>query len=245
MIELIQYSKSYGAYQAVKPLSLTMNPGVVTSLLGPNGAGKTTTIRAIVGLTRPSAGQVKVEGIDVWKDPLKAKKRIGYIPDRPYLYGKLSARELLRFIAGVHGLSNANPHIETWLQFFGLEDFGNALIETYSHGMKQKLTVIAAMLPEPPVLVVDEPMVGLDPKAAKQVRELLQEHARKGNTVLLTTHSMPLAEAISEKIAVLHKGKLRALGNIAELKHLTHGGDLEDVFFKLLEEEEAQHAAAT
>ncbi|GEM45274.1 ABC transporter ATP-binding protein [Deinococcus cellulosilyticus] len=244
MIELIQYSKTYGAYQAVKPLSLTMNPGVVTSLLGPNGAGKTTTIRAIVGLTRPSAGQVKVQGIDVWKEPLKAKKLIGYIPDRPYLYGKLSARELLRFIAGVHNLGEVTSKIENWLQFFSLEDFGNSLIETYSHGMKQKLTVIAAMLPEPPVLVVDEPMVGLDPKAAKQVRELLQEHARKGNTVLLTTHSMPLAETISEKIAVLHKGQLRALGNMEELKNQTHGGDLEEVFFKLLEEE-AQHVAAT
>lgn len=241
MIELRAYAKSYGKYQAVHPLSLEVRTGEVFALLGHNGAGKTTTIRAITGLTRPSSGQVLVSGLDVWKEPVKAKAQIGYIPDRPYLYGKLSARELLRFIAGVHKLGRVDAEIERWLEFFELLEFGNSLIETFSHGMKQKLTVITALLPQPPVLVVDEPMVGLDPRAAKQVRQLLFEYAENGNTVLLTTHSMPLAEAIAGRIAVLDHGKLIALGTMTELKQSTHEGNLEDIFFRLLEDERREN----
>ncbi|MBB6099053.1 ABC-2 type transport system ATP-binding protein [Deinobacterium chartae] len=240
MIELESYAKRYGRHTAVQPLSLTVPPGEVFALLGPNGAGKTTTIRAITGLTRPSAGTVRVSGFDVWRDPLRAKASLGYIPDRPYLYAKLSARELLRFVAGVHKVARPEPEIERWLQFFGLEDFGNALIETFSHGMKQKLTVIAALLPQPQVLVVDEPMVGLDPHAARQVRELLADYAARGHTVLLTTHSMPLAEAIAGTVAVLDRGRLLALGDVASLKARTRAGDLEQVFFRLLEDERAE-----
>jgi len=241
MIELRAYAKSYGKYQAVHPLSLEVRTGEVFALLGHNGAGKTTTIRAITGLTRPSSGQVLVSGLDVWKEPVKAKAQIGYIPDRPYLYGKLSARELLRFIAGVHKLGRVDAEIERWLEFFELKEFGHSLIETFSHGMKQKLTVITALLPQPPVLVVDEPMVGLDPRAAKQVRQLLFEYAENGNTVLLTTHSMPLAEAIAGRIAVLDHGKLIALGTMTELKQSTLEGNLEDIFFRLLEDERREN----
>lgn len=238
MIQLIDYAKNYGQYQAVHPLSLSIPTGEVFALLGPNGAGKTTTIRAITGLTRPSSGQVLVNGIDVWKNPVKAKAQIGYIPDRPYLYAKLTPRELLRFVAGVHGLRNPDPDIERWLKYFDIQDFGNSLIETFSHGMKQKLTVIVALLPQPSVLVVDEPMVGLDPKAAKQVRELLKNYAETGHTVLLTTHSMPLAEAIAAQIAVLHHGELQALGDMHSLKTKTQGSNLEEVFFRLVEDEQ-------
>ena len=251
MIEISDFSKRYGRVEAVSTLHLKVVPGEVFGLLGPNGAGKTTTIRAMVGLTRPSTGTVRVGGFDVWREPVKAKAAFGYIPDRPYLYAKLTGRELLRFIAGLHKLENPNLEIERWLEFFSLEDFGNELIETYSHGMKQKLTIIAAMLPEPPVLIVDEPMVGLDPRAAKQARELLAGYAAKGKTVLLTTHSLPVAEAVAHRIAVLDRGHILAEGTLEELQHQSgterggvEGNTLERIFFKLVEEEELERQSA-
>jgi ABC-2 type transport system ATP-binding protein len=251
MIEIRNFSKRYGRVEAVSPINLKVVPGEVFGLLGPNGAGKTTTIRAMVGLTRPSTGTVRVGGFDVWREPIKAKAAFGYIPDRPYLYAKLTGRELLRFIAGLHKLENPNAEIERWLEFFSLEDFGNELIETYSHGMKQKLTIISAMLPEPPVLIVDEPMVGLDPRAAKQARELLAGYAAKGKTVLLTTHSLPVAEAVAHRIAVLDRGHILAEGTLEELQQQSgtersgvEGNTLERIFFKLVEEEELERQTA-
>jgi ABC-2 type transport system ATP-binding protein len=251
MIEINDFSKRYGRVEAVSKLNLKVVPGEVFGLLGPNGAGKTTTIRAMVGLTRPSTGTVRVGGFDVWREPVKAKAAFGYIPDRPYLYAKLTGRELLRFIAGLHKLEHPNLEIERWLEFFSLEDFGNELIETYSHGMKQKLTIISAMLPEPPVLIVDEPMVGLDPRAAKQARELLAGYAAKGKTVLLTTHSLPVAEAVAHRIAVLDRGYILAEGTLEELQHQSgtersgvEGNTLERIFFKLVEEEELERQNA-
>jgi ABC-2 type transport system ATP-binding protein len=251
MIEVINFTKRFGRVTAVGGVSLTVRPGEVFGLLGPNGAGKTTTIRGMTGLTRPSSGTVRVGGYDVWQNPVKAKGAFGYIPDRPYLYGKLTARELLRFIAGLHKLNAPDAEIERWLEFFGLSDFANELIETYSHGMKQKLTIIAAMLPEPPVLIVDEPMVGLDPRAAKQARELFSGYAAKGNTVLLTTHSLPVAEAVAHRIAVLDRGHILAEGTLEELQRRTseersgvEGNTLERIFFKLVQEEELERAKA-
>lgn len=251
MIEVINFTKRYGRVVAVGGVSLTVQPGEVFGLLGPNGAGKTTTIRGMTGLTRPSSGTVRVGGFDVWREPVKAKGAFGYIPDRPYLYGKLTARELLRFISGLHKLQGADSEIERWLEFFGLTDFSNELIETYSHGMKQKLTIIAAMLPEPKVLIVDEPMVGLDPRAAKQARELFSGYAAKGNTVLLTTHSLPVAEAVAHRIAVLDRGHILAEGTLEELQRRTQeersgveGNTLERIFFKLVQEEELERAKA-
>jgi ABC-2 type transport system ATP-binding protein len=251
MIEISDFSKRYGRVEAVSTINLKVVPGEVFGLLGPNGAGKTTTIRAMVGLTRPSTGTVRVAGFDVWREPVKAKAAFGYIPDRPYLYAKLTGRELLRFIAGLHKLENPNLEIERWLEFFSLEDFGNELIETYSHGMKQKLTIISAMLPEPPVLIVDEPMVGLDPRAAKQARELLAGYAAKGKTVLLTTHSLPVAEAVAHRIAVLDRGHILAEGTLEELQQQSgterggvEGNTLERIFFKLVEEEELERQTA-
>jgi ABC-2 type transport system ATP-binding protein len=244
MIEVQNFEKRFGRVTAVKNVSFNVPVGQVYGLLGPNGAGKTTTIRAITGLTRPSSGTVRVAGFDVWKEPVKAKASFGYIPDRPYLYGKLTARELLRFISGLHKLERPEPEIERWLEFFGLDNFANELIETYSHGMKQKLTIIAALLPEPPVLIVDEPMVGLDPKAAKQARELFSAYAAKGKTVLLTTHSLPVAEAVAHRIAVLDRGQILAEGTLEDLQNRTNeqrsgveGNTLERIFFKLVEEE--------
>lgn len=253
MIEVQNYHKRFGKHVAVQDLSFSVRPGELFALLGPNGAGKTTTIRATVGLTRPSGGQVRVNGFDVWREPLKAKASFGYIPDRPYLYGKLTGRELLRFIADLHGVDAgvAASEIERWLEFFALEHFGGELIETYSHGMRQKLTIISALLPQPPVLVVDEPMVGLDPRAAKQVRELFQDYAARGRTVLLTTHSLPLAEAVAERICVLDRGRVLGLGSLDQLRAQTgtaaggvDGASLERIFFRLVEEEEQERQRA-
>ncbi|GHF28658.1 ABC-2 type transport system ATP-binding protein [Deinococcus metalli] len=247
MIEVSHYTKRYGRHVAVSDLSFRVAPGAVFGLLGSNGAGKTTTIRALVGLTRPTAGTVRVQGFDVWQDPVKAKAAFGYIPDRPYLYGKLTARELLRFVGQLYRVEGADAAIDAWLETFRLTDFGNELLETYSHGMRQKVAIIAALLPDPPVLIVDEPMVGLDPHAARQVRELFRAHADRGRTVLLTTHSLPLAEAVCDRIVVLDRGKVLGEGSMDDLRARTgtavggvHGDSLERIFFRLIEEEQQE-----
>lgn len=247
MIEVQHYTKRFGTHTAVNDLSFGVQPGMIFGLLGSNGAGKTTTIRALVGLTRPTSGTVRVQGFDVWKDPVKAKAAFGYIPDRPYLYGKLTARELLRFVGQLYRVPNMEAEIERWLAVFRLSEFGNELLETYSHGMRQKVAIISALLPDPPVLIVDEPMVGLDPHAARQVRELFRAHADRGRTVLLTTHSLPLAEAVCDRIVVLDRGKVLGEGTMEDLRAQTgteaggvHGDSLERIFFRLLEEEQAE-----
>ncbi|MDV6375118.1 ABC transporter ATP-binding protein [Deinococcus arenicola] len=247
MIEVSHYSKRYGAHEAVQDLTFTVQPGAVFGLLGSNGAGKTTTIRALVGLTRPTSGTVRVAGFDVWKEPVKAKAAFGYIPDRPYLYGKLTARELLRFVGQLYKVDGADAEIDRWLTLFRLEDFGNELIETFSHGMRQKVAIISAMLPDPGVLIIDEPMVGLDPHAARQVRELFRAHADRGRTVLLTTHSLPLAEAVCDRLVVLDRGRVLGEGTMDDLRARTgteaggvHGDSLERIFFRLMEEEQEE-----
>ena len=247
MIEVSHYTKRYGKHEAVSDLSFGVQPGAVFGLLGSNGAGKTTTIRALVGLTRPTSGTVRVQGFDVWAQPVQAKAAFGYIPDRPYLYGKLTGRELLRFVGQLYRVERADAEIDRWLEFFRLTESGNELLETYSHGMKQKVAIISALLPDPPVLIVDEPMVGLDPHAARQVRELFRAHADRGRTVLLTTHSLPLAEAVCDRIVVLDHGRVLGEGTMDELRAQTgtaaggvHGDSLERIFFRLIEEEQAE-----
>lgn len=252
MIEVQNFSKRFGRHIAVDALSFQVPAGQLFGLLGSNGAGKTTTIRALVGLTRPSSGQVRVAGFDVWQRPIEAKLSFGYIPDRPHLYGKLTGRETLRFVAGLRKMQGAEREIDRWLEYFRLSEFGNELTETYSHGMRQKLTIITALLPRPRVLIVDEPMVGLDPHAARQVRELFRAHADAGNTVLLTTHSLPLAEAVCDRLVVLDRGKVLGAGSMDELRSQTNtlrggvdGDSLERVFFRLIEEEQASQEEAS
>lgn len=238
MIVVRDLVKSYGRIQAVRSVSLTAYPGEVLALLGPNGAGKSTTLKVITGLIRPTAGQVTLAGYDVVRQSVAAKSRLGYVPDRPYLYHKLTGRELLRFLGRLRQVEAAHAKAERWLEFFSLQEFGNELIEAYSHGMRQKLTFIAALLHEPEVLVVDEPMVGLDPRAAKQVRELLADYARQGKTVLLTTHSMEVAQAVSSRVIVIDRGRIVAEGNLSALRAQVGelDADLEAVFLRLTEE---------
>ncbi len=240
MIELRGLVKRYGRLTAVAGLSLVAYPGEVLTLLGPNGAGKSTTIKMITGLLRPTAGEVRVAGFDVVREGREAKARLGYVPDRPYLYGKLTARELLRFVAGLRRVEDAEAKMERWLASFGLQPFANELVESYSHGMRQKLTFVAALLHEPEVLVIDEPMVGLDPRAAKQVRELIAAYANEGKTVLLTTHSMEVAQAVAARVVVMQRGCVVAEGAMAELRRRVgrEDADLEAIFLQLTEEAE-------
>ena len=246
MIEVTGLIKRYGAVTAVDGVSFTARPGEVLGLLGPNGAGKSTTIKAVTGLIRPTAGTVRLAGFDVVKQAVEAKARLGYIPDRPYLYQKLTGRELLRFLSQLRHVEDAPAKTQRWLEFFGLQDFGNELIETYSHGMRQKLTFIAALLHEPPVLIIDEPMVGLDPRAAKQVRELMKRYARDGRTVLLTTHSMEVAEEVADRVLLVHRGSIVAEGTLSQLRTQVGNdrADLEAIFLRLTEESVQEAAQA-
>jgi ABC-2 type transport system ATP-binding protein len=238
MISFRGVGKRYGKFWALQNLDLEVPQGEVLALLGPNGAGKSTALKALVGLLRPSQGTVRVAGIEVWQQPVKAKAQFGYVPDRPYLYGKLTGLELLRFAASVYRipLSEAEQRIAYWLAEFRLERFAGSLIETYSHGMRQKLSVAMALLHRPRVLILDEPMVGLDPLAARQLRNLLQQLPSQGCTVLFATHQMALAQEVAHRVALIHQGQLVAQGSPAQLISAYHSPNLEEVFLRLTED---------
>ena len=238
MVRFEGVAKRYGRFWALEGLDLEVAPGETLALLGPNGAGKTTAIRILTGQLSPSRGRVFLDGVDVWRFPVRAKARFGYVPDRPYLYGKLTGVELLRFVAGLYRIpkGEAERRIEEELSRFRLTRFASALIETYSHGMRQKLTFAMALLPRPPVLIVDEPMVGLDPVAARTVRELLARYPGSGRAVLFSTHQLELAEAVARRVALLHRGRLELLGTPEEVRRAHGSGTLEEVFLRLTED---------
>lgn len=237
MIRLQGVTKRYGRFTAVQPLDLHVQRGELFGFLGPNGAGKTTTIRMVVGVLRPSAGSIEINGIDMLRDPVAAKRAIGYIPDRPSIYEKLTGAEFLRFVSGLWGRDGAaaDARADELLELFDLSAWKDTLIESYSHGMRQKLLISSALVHGPDVIVVDEPMVGLDPKGARQIKDLLRSFAAQGGTVFLSTHTLEVAEALCDRIAILHQGEIRALGTMAELRHEAEAGaaGLEDVFLKL------------
>ena len=232
MIEIHDLTKRYGDFTAVDGLSLTATAGEIFGFLGPNGAGKTTTIRIVAGLSLPTSGSVVVNGIDVITEPVRAKSVMGYVPDRPYLYEKLTGRELLHFVADLYrkDWSECEPRALELLRYFDLGDWIDARIENLSHGMKQKLVIISALVHDPVVLVIDEPMVGLDALAQRQVKELLRRLAAERKTVFLTTHTLSVAEAVCDRIAIINRGKIIAAGTTAELKKETA---LEDAFLEL------------
>jgi len=245
MIDVRRLVKTYGRVRAVDDVSFRVQGGEVVALLGPNGAGKSTTIKAVTGLLRPTGGTVSVGGHALERAPLEAKALLGYVPDRPYLYQKLTGRELLRFLARLRRVGDAEAKAEAWLAHFDLQRSANELIETYSHGMRQKLTFAAALLHDPPALVIDEPMVGLDPRAAHDVRHLMRQRADEGGAVLLTTHSMEVAEAVADRVLLLHHGRVVASGTMEELRRRVGVEDatLEAIFLQLTEEA-AREAAA-
>jgi ABC-2 type transport system ATP-binding protein len=232
MIEIHDLTKRYGDFTAVDGLSLTAAAGEIFGFLGPNGAGKTTTIRIVSGLSLPTSGTVTVNGIDVIGDAVRAKSIMGYVPDRPYLYEKLTGRELLHFVVDLYRRewSECEPRALEMLRYFDLGDWIDARIENLSHGMKQKLVLVSALVHNPEVLVIDEPMVGLDALAQKQVKVLLRNLAGAGKTVFLTTHTLSVAEAVCDRIAIINRGKIVASGTTAELKK---DAALEDAFLEL------------
>jgi len=238
MIRIEGLGKSYGRFTAVKSVDLHVRKGEVFGFLGPNGAGKTTTMKMVAGLLKPSRGRVWVDGIDTARAPVEAKRRIGYIPDRPYLYERLTGREFLTFIGGVYRMSEADiqARSEELLVFFGLGAFTDELIESYSHGMKQRVCLAAALLHRPVLLVIDEPMVGLDPAGAQLIKKVFRRYAEEGKTVFVSTHTLEVAEAICDRVAIIDKGEIVASGTVEELKqlHTQGGGRLEDVFLSLV-----------
>jgi ABC-2 type transport system ATP-binding protein len=236
MIEIHDLTKRYGDFTAVDRLTLRAAPGEIFGFLGPNGAGKTTTIRIISGLSLPTSGSVHIGGIDVVTEPVRAKAILGFIPDRPYLYEKLTGRELLHFVADLYrkDWSECEPRAVELMSWFGLGEWIDARIENLSHGMKQKLVITSALVHDPSVLVIDEPMVGLDALAQRQVKLLFRRLASEGKTVFLTTHTLSVAEAVCDRIAIINRGKIVAHGTTAELKK---DSALEDVFLELTYEE--------
>jgi ABC-2 type transport system ATP-binding protein len=220
MIEFTNVSRNYGSKTAVNGLSLSINPGELFALLGPNGAGKTTTIKMLVGLLRPSTGIVRICGYDVVREPRQANHCLGYVPDQPYLYEKLSGREFLQFIADLYGLEREQSatRIAREINEFGLAEFVDQLIETYSHGMKQRLVLAAALLHDPAVLVLDEPMVGLDPRSTRLVKDILRNRANAGMIIFMSTHTLVMAEEIANRIGIVDRGQLRFLGTLTELR---------------------------
>jgi ABC-2 type transport system ATP-binding protein len=233
MIEIRNLTKKYGDFTAVDDISLTAAPGQIFGFLGPNGAGKTTAIRILAGLSLPTSGSVAVAGHDVVTDGLAAKAVTGYVPDRPYLYEKLTGRELLQFVTNLYRKEwrEAEPSALALLRYFSLDDWIDARIENLSHGMKQKLVIVSALVHDPEVLVIDEPMVGLDALAQKQTRLLLRRLADEGKTVLLTTHTLSVAEAVCDQLAILNRGRIVASGTTAEVRQ--ERAALEDVFLEL------------
>jgi ABC-2 type transport system ATP-binding protein len=241
VIELKNLSKLYGPLRAVHQLNLTVKEGEIFGFIGPNGAGKTTTIRMMGGVILPTEGEIHIDGISMATDPVEAKKRIGFIPDRPFLYEKLTGIEFLKFTADLFHVEKSlfEKKSAAILKMFALLDRADELIESYSHGMKQRLIIGAAILHEPRVIVVDEPMVGLDPAGIKLVKDLFRRLASSGTTLFLSTHSLEVAEDLCHRIGILHRGSLIATGSLGELRQLAcvQESDLEAVFLKLTEEE--------
>ncbi len=237
MIELSNLTKRYGRFTAVDGINLTIPAGELYGLLGPNGAGKTTTMRMIAGILQPSSGTVKIAGIDIQQSPLVAKSRLGFIPDRPFVYDKLTGAEFLRFVAGLYGQGGIEieRRIDELLELFELAPWKDELTESYSHGMRQKLIISSALVHRPEVIVVDEPMVGLDPKSARLLKDLLREFVTRGGTVLMSTHTLEIAEAMCDRIAIVQGGRVAVSGTMEELRAQTSSGNasLEDLFLKL------------
>jgi ABC-2 type transport system ATP-binding protein len=241
VIRLTSLTKRYGSFTAVDGISLEVPPGELFGFLGPNGAGKTTTLRMIAGILKPTSGTVEIGGIDIDRDPITAKSKLGFIPDRPFIYEKLTGIEFLRFVAGLYGQegNEVEHRARELLALFDLDDWREELVESYSHGMRQKLIVSSAFVHRPQVVVVDEPHVGLDPKSIKILRDLFREYARRGHTIMMSTHTLETAESLCDRIAIIVQGKIGVCGTMDELRQQTKGGNLEEIFLKLA----GEHAA--
>ena len=238
MIELIHLTKRYGHTLAVDDLSVSVDAGEVFGFLGPNGAGKTTTIRMMMGLLQPTSGTVRLAGHDLATDAINAKRLCGFVPDRPHVYEKLTGGEFLDFVAGLYDVpaTVAAPRRDELLELFDLQDWSAELIESYSHGMKQRLVMAAALIHAPRLLIVDEPMVGLDPRGARLLKRTLRQLAHTGVSVFMSTHSLEVAEETCDRIGIIMQGKLVALGTVEELRRQAgerSNARLEEIFLRL------------
>ncbi len=237
MIELHNVTKAFGTFKAVDDLSMTIPPGELFGFLGPNGAGKTTTIKMIAGLFTPTDGTIRVNGFDTATQPIDAKHSLAYIPDHPFLYDKLTGREFLYFVGGLFDISKEVLHrrIEEVIEHFEIGQWIDKKAEDYSQGMRQRISIAAGILHEPKTIIIDEPMVGLDPRSSKIVRETLVNQARKGISILMSTHSLPVAEEICDRIGIIHQGKLvycDAKEGVQAFEE-SLGGKLENVFLEI------------
>lgn len=234
-------SKTYrgGTKPAVDGLNLEVHAGEIFGFLGPNGAGKTTTIKMVVGLLQPDRGRILVNGCDVMREPVRAKSQIGYVPDNPDLYDRLTGLEYLNLLADIFGLSQEERRrrIGELLEMFELSGAVTDIIQSYSHGMKQKLALTGALLHDPPLFILDEPMVGLDPRSSHLFKQLMRDHCDRGNTVFFSTHILEVAERLCDRVGIIHKGRLIACGTVDELRAQRNQADqtLEDIFLELTE----------
>ncbi|OGD20051.1 MAG: 3-dehydroquinate dehydratase [Candidatus Aminicenantes bacterium RBG_13_59_9] len=240
MIEILHVSKSYnkGAVRAVDDLTLTVPPGEIFGFLGPNGAGKTTTIKMIVGILKPDGGTIRIGGLDNRLEALRTKAMTAYVPDEPEIYERLKGIEYLNFIGDVYGVSASDrrSRVARWLAAFELSRAAGDPIQTYSHGMRQKIILTAALMVKPRVLVLDEPMVGLDPRSSHLLKEALRAHCDEGGTLFFSTHIMEVAERLCDRIGIIHKGRLATIGTMAELQaQAKDKASLENIFLELTE----------
>jgi ABC-2 type transport system ATP-binding protein len=239
VIETIELCKDYSDFRAVDSVNLKVEPGEIFGFLGPNGAGKTTTIRMMIGLLKPTSGSVIIDGHNLKNEPVAAKSVVGFIPDRPYLYEKLTGEEFLRFMAGLYGVNGneVEPRIDDLLRFFDLTDWKSELIESYSHGMKQRIVMSSALIHKPKVIIVDEPMVGLDPKGARLLKDAFRKLADDGCTIFMSTHTLEIAEQMCNRLAIIEGGKIIAEGTMEELRaksENSEGKNLEEIFLSLV-----------
>ena len=244
-VRITDLSKSYGPTPAVRELSLTLYAGEVFAFLGPNWAGKTTTLKATTGLLRPDRGTITICGQALPRDAQAAKQCLAYVPDQPFIYEKLTGREFIRFTHELYGVADdaAARRTAELARRLDMNGFLDQLCENYSHGMKQKVALAAALVHAPRVLVVDEPMVGLDPRTARITKDIFRELAAGGGTVFMSTHTLDVAEQLADRIGIIHRGRLVALGTLAELrKQAQMDGRLEDIFLRLTEEPQDETA---
>jgi len=237
MLQLTGIVKRYGDFSAVNGLDLRVPRGEIFGFLGPNGAGKTTTIRMIAGVLEPTEGSIVIGGYDLETHPMQAKSRIGYIPDRPFLYEKLSGGEFLRFVSGIWGKDEpaSEDRADGLLEIFNLLEWKHELIESYSHGMRQKLLITSALIHQPELIVVDEPMVGLDPRSARILKDLFRVYVELGGTVFLSSHTLEVVEVVCDRIAIIKEGVIIAKGTMDDLRLQVDSGeaDLEEIFLKV------------
>lgn len=235
ILEIKNLSKSYGKFEAVKDISLQVEKGEVFGFLGPNGAGKTTTIKTCTGTLKPTKGQVLIQGYDITENPEAAKAALGYVPDNPYLYEKMTGREFAFFVGRLYGVSPAllDKRVEDFFELFEMRDEKEKLMQGYSRGMKQKTALIAALIHQPDILFVDEPTANLDPKSARIVKDIFESYKKQGRSVFMSTHVMEIAQHLCRRIAIIYQGELKALGTMEELNEFRAGISLEDIFLEV------------